>query len=437
MTRLLTRLDTKDPDFSGQLALKCQLPAEDLLTIQEDVSVILRRVRQEGDKGLLALVQTYDGLQADAVSSLSLGRDEMKAASERINKQSLEALKAAADRVRQYHERQKAAAMQSWSYQDSEGNTLGQRVRPLERVGIYVPGGKAAYPSSVIMTAIPAKVAGVTELILVSPVKPGPSADLVLAAAGLCDVDRVFTIGGAQAVGALAYGTETVPAVDKIVGPGNIYVATAKRLVYGRVGIDMFAGPSEVVIVADKSANPEWVLMDMLAQAEHDEMAQAVLISPFEDLLNRVEQLLGERLDTMNRKGIIRASLAGRGMMIKTRDLAEAVAISNSLAPEHLELAVTDPEAWLPTISKAGAIFLGQHSAEVLGDYSAGPSHVLPTGGAARFSSPLGVYDFLVQTSIIHCSARGAVKLARDAAILAREEGLQAHAFSADLRCQG
>ncbi|HFE32240.1 MAG TPA: histidinol dehydrogenase, partial [Gammaproteobacteria bacterium] len=341
------------------------------------------------------------------------------------------ALELAAERVRRYHQRQ---VQESWSYREDDGTMLGQQVTPLDRVGLYVPGGKAAYPSSVLMNAIPAKVAGVEELIMVVPTPDGEVNQLVLAAAAVCDVDRVFAVGGAQAVAALAYGTETVPQVDKVVGPGNIYVATAKRYVYGTVGIDMIAGPSEILVVCDGDTDPDWIAMDLFSQAEHDEDAQSILVSPDAGFIERVAASIEKLLPTMDREAIIRKSLGDRGALIRVRDMDEAVEVANFIAPEHLELSVADPEALVPRIKHAGAIFMGRYTAEALGDYCAGPNHVLPTSRTARFSSPLGVYDFQKRSSLIFCSEQGASELGRTASILARGEGLDAHARSAEYR---
>ena len=342
-----------------------------------------------------------------------------------------EALEYAAQRIRHFHQQQ---VQQSWQYLDDEGNLLGQKISPLERVGLYVPGGKASYPSSVLMNALPAKVAGVEEVIMVVPAPGGELSDLVLAAACIAEVDRVFTIGGAQAIAALAWGTETIPAVDKIVGPGNVYVARAKQQVFGRVGIDMVAGPSEILIICDGATDPDWVAMDLFSQAEHDENAQSLLLCPDENYLDAVQASIDRLLPSMERANIIRASLANRGAMILTRDLAEAVAVSNRLAPEHLELSVADPEALLQLVRHAGAIFMGPFTSETVGDYCAGPNHVLPTAGSARYASPLGVYDFQKRSSLIMCSERGVQELGSAAAILARGESLTAHARSAEMR---
>ncbi|WP_134621546.1 histidinol dehydrogenase, partial [Pseudomonas aeruginosa] len=375
--------------------------------------------------------QRFDGLQAASMADLILPRERLELALTRITVAQREALEVAAERVRSYHEKQKQG---SWRYTEADGTVLGQQVTPLDRAGLYVPGGKASYPSSVLMNAIPAKVAGVSEVVMVVPTPRGEINEIVLAAACIAGVDRVFTIGGAQAVAALAYGTESVPRVDKIVGPGNIYVATAKRHVFGQVGIDMIAGPSEILVVCDGQTDPDWIAMDLFSQAEHDEDAQSILVSPDAAFLDRVADSIARLLPTMERAEIIRTSLEGRGALIQVADQAQACAVANRIAPEHLELSVADPESWLPEIRHAGAIFMGRYTAEALGDYCAGPNHVLPTSGTARFSSPLGVYDFQKRSSIINCSAEGASVLGRTASVLARGESLTAHARSAEYR---
>ncbi len=352
---------------------------------------------------------------------------------QRLQTAEREALEQAARRIRVYHERQLS---QSWQYTESDGTLLGQKITALDRVGMYVPGGKASYPSSVLMNAIPAKVAGVNELIMVVPTPRGEKNDLVLAAAAISAVDRIFTIGGAQAIGALAYGTATIPKVDKIVGPGNAYVAAAKRFVFGLVGIDMVAGPSEILVICDGNIDPDWIAMDLFSQAEHDEQAQAILLCPDQDFLDAVAASITRQLEAMPRKEVIRASLEARGALIKVRDLEEACLIANRIAPEHLELSVSNPEQWIDKLKHAGAIFMGHHTCEALGDYCAGPNHVLPTSGTARFSSPLGVYDFQKRTSLIQVSPQGASTLGTIASTLARGEGLQAHAMSAEFRCK-
>jgi histidinol dehydrogenase len=422
------------PDFeAGFAALVAQMEELDA-GVEARVRDIIARVRAEGDAALLEFTRRFDRREVRSAAELEVGRARLDAALAAIPAARRRALDAAATRVRRYHEHQR---QESWRYVDEDGVVLGQQVTPLDRAGLYVPGGKAAYPSSVIMNAIPAKVAGVGELVMVVPAPDGQLNELVLAAARLCGVDRVFSIGGAQAVAALAYGTDSVPRVDKIVGPGNVYVATAKRLVFGAVGIDMIAGPSEVVVVCDGGTPADWVAMDLFAQAEHDEDARAILISPDRAFLGRVQDAIDALLPTMSRAAIIERSLARHGAFIHTPDLDSAVRLVNRLAPEHLELSVENPEALLPAIRHAGAIFLGRHAAESLGDYCAGPNHVLPTATSARFSSPLGVYDFQKRSSVIGCSAEAAARLAPLAAELARGEQLEAHALSAELRAGG
>jgi len=428
---MLQRLATVDKDFEQSFSrlLDRDTPAD--IEVETRVREIVNTVRRDGDAAVLAYTQQFDRHGAGAVTDLAIGPESMAAAASRIPAEQRMALERAAERVRGYHERQK---MDSWSYTDADGTLLGQQVTALDRVGLYVPGGKAAYPSSVLMNAIPAKVAGVAELVMVVPAPDGVMNDLVLAAAHIAGVDRGFSIGGAQAVAALAYGTSTVPKVDKIVGPGNIYVATAKRLVFGAVDIDMIAGPSEIVVVSDGSGNADWVAMDLFSQAEHDEEAQAILISSDAAFMEKVAQAIARLLPTMERRDVIAASLARRGALITVRSLDEAIALVDRIAPEHLELSLRDPLPVARRIRHAGAIFLGAYTAEVLGDYCAGPNHVLPTAGTARFSSPLGVYDFQKRTSLIMCSEKGADALARTASVLARGEGLTAHARSAEYR---
>ena len=430
-------LRTVDVDFDKNLSRLGEIPAA--LDVSNQVDAILSEVQKGGDRSVVALTNRLDGLSANALSDLEVSQDRMRAAVERLDPLVAEALTTAILRVRRYHEEQKRALgdQVDWSFEDAEGNQLGQIVRGMKRIGVYAPGGKAAYPSTVIMTVVPARVAEVGEVLLTVPAPGGVISDVLLAAASLAGVDRVFTIGGAQAIAAMAYGTETIPQVDKIVGPGNLYVATAKQRVFGVVGIDMVAGPSEVVIVADDSANADWLVMDMFAQAEHDEMAQSILISSSDTLLTEVDRRIDAQLSAMPRAEIIQNSIFSRGALIQVRDQEEAMRIVNQLAPEHLELAVANPDQALTQVSAAGAIFLGHHAGEVVGDYTAGPSHVLPTSRSARFASPLGVYDFQVRSSVVQCSARGAVDLSRDAAILAEAEGLAAHAASARLRVQG
>ncbi|MEJ2174668.1 MAG: histidinol dehydrogenase [bacterium] len=399
--------------------------------VEAAVRGIIAEVRERGDAALLEYTARLDRLEAGSVAALEIGREALAAALDSIDPAEGDALRAAAERIRRFHERQRA---ESWQFADADGTRLGQRITALERVGIYVPGGKAAYPSSVLMNAIPARVAGVAELVMVSPTPGGTRNPLVLAAAALGGVDRMFAIGGAQAVAALAYGTASVPRVDKIVGPGNAYVAAAKRQVFGQVGIDMIAGPSEILVIGDGSTPAAWVALDLFSQAEHDEIAQAILISPDAAYLDAVEGEIARLLPTLERRAVVAASLEARGALIEVRDLAEACALANRIAPEHLELSVADPKAWLPQLRNAGAIFLGRYSSEAIGDYCAGPNHVLPTAGTARFSSPLGVYDFQKRSSVIEVSRAGAASLGRLAATLARGEGLDAHARSAEAR---
>jgi len=430
----MKHLDSSAPDFLASLdALTHHAGALDE-GVDRAVADILADVRARGDAAVLAYTRKFDRLtdaHAPSVAALELSQAEMKAAFDALDGELKTALTLARDRIEAYHRRQIA---ESWRYTEPDGTQLGVKVTPLDRVGLYVPGGKAAYPSSLLMNAVPAKVAGVREVIMVVPTPDGVKNQTVLAAAHLAGVDRAFTIGGAQAVGALAFGTATVPAVDKIVGPGNAYVAAAKRRVFGIVGIDMIAGPSEILVIADDGANPDWVAMDLFSQAEHDEVAQSILLTPSDTLIAAVQESIAKLLPTMPRKDIIAASLAGRGAMVKTRSLEEACEISNRIAPEHLELSVADPEALLPHLRHAGAIFMGYGSSESLGDYVAGTNHVLPTSRSARFSSPLGVYDFQKRTSLIYASSQGAATLGRAAATLAYAEGLHAHARAAELR---
>lgn len=427
----LKRLASSAPDFAARLAALLAFEAAQDPQIDTAVAAILADVKQRGDAALLDYTKRFDRLDAGSAAELEIGRAELQRALDGLPATQRAALETAAARVRAYHERQLA---QSWSYTEEDGTRLGQQVTPLERVGIYVPGGKAAYPSSVLMNALPAKVAGVDEIIMVVPTPGGERNALVMAAAALAGVDRVFTVGGAQAVAALAYGTATIPAVDKIVGPGNAYVAAAKRRVFGMVGIDMVAGPSEILIICDGATDPDWIAMDMFSQAEHDELAQAILLSPDATFIDRVAASIERQLAGMPRYAVIRAALENRGALIQVRDLDEACAISNRIAPEHLELSLADAESWLPKIRNAGAVFIGSHTSEALGDYCAGPNHVLPTSRSARFSSPLGVYDFQKRTSVIAVSPRGAQSLGAVAAELARGEGLTAHAQSAEYR---
>ncbi|EML5400881.1 histidinol dehydrogenase [Pseudomonas aeruginosa] len=427
----IRRLNAADPDFGRHLdhLLSWESVSDD--SVNQRVLDIIAAVRSRGDAAVVEFTQRFDGLQAASMADLILPRERLELALTRITVAQREALEVAAERVRSYHEKQKQG---SWRYTEADGTVLGQQVTPLDRAGLYVPGGKASYPSSVLMNAIPAKVAGVSEVVMVVPTPRGEINEIVLAAACIAGVDRVFTIGGAQAVAALAYGTESVPRVDKIVGPGNIYVATAKRHVFGQVGIDMIAGPSEILVVCDGQTDPDWIAMDLFSQAEHDEDAQSILVSPDAAFLDRVADSIARLLPTMERAEIIRTSLEGRGALIQVADQAQACAVANRIAPEHLELSVADPESWLPEIRHAGAIFMGRYTAEALGDYCAGPNHVLPTSGTARFSSPLGVYDFQKRSSIINCSAEDASVLGRTASVLARGESLTAHARSAEYR---
>jgi histidinol dehydrogenase len=424
----ITRLDSADAAFEACLAQLLDRAPEADAQLGAQVADIIAAVRARGDASLLEYTNRFDRRSLTAAAELEVPKAQREAAWNSLPPDLREALHAAAVRIRAYAGRQK---LEGWEYQDALGNALGQRVTAIDRVGIYVPGGKAAYPSSVLMNAIPAKVAGVGEIVMVVPAPQGELNPVVLGAAHLAGVDRVFTIGGAQAVAALAYGTAAVPAVDKIVGPGNAYVAAAKRLVFGRVGIDSIAGPSEIVVVCDGQTDPRWIAMDLFSQAEHDEQAQSILISPDRGFLQRVEAAMIERLAGLPRAEIVRASLAGRGALIAVRDLDEAIALSNRIAPEHLELSVAEPRLWLEKVRHAGAVFLGRHTPEAFGDYCAGPNHVLPTSRAARFSNPLGVYEFQKRSSLIECSPQGARQLAAIAGRLADAEGLQAHAASA------
>jgi len=425
------RLDTGFPGYDAALEELIAFEAAQDAGVDAAVATIVDAVRERGDAAVLQYTKRFDKLAANSVAELEIHAGELRAAHDAIGAAERDALAAAAKRIRAFHEHQRA---ESWSFRDADGNELGQRVTPLDSVGIYVPGGKAAYPSSVLMNALPAKVAGVREIVMMVPAPGGVRNPLVLAAAHLAGVSRVFTVGGAQAIAALAYGTDTIPMVDKICGPGNAYVAAAKRRVFGAVGIDMVAGASEIMIIADSTADPDWVVLDLFSQAEHDELAQALLLSPDAALLDAVEVALHKRLQDMPRASIIAASFAQRGALIRTRDLAEACVIANRVAPEHLELAVADPDALLPQLRHAGAIFMGHNACEALGDYCAGPNHVLPTGRTARFSSPLGVYDFQKRSSIIRVSQAGARVLGGIASTLARGEGLTAHALSAEAR---
>ena len=417
----IRRLNAADADFARHLDHLLSWESVSDEGVNQRVLEIIQAVRERGDAALVELTQRFDGLEAASMADLILPRERLELALERISPEQRRALEVAAERVRVYHERQK---QDSWSYTEADGTVLGQKVTPLDRAGLYVPGGKASYPSSVLMNAIPAKVAGVPEVVMVVPTPRGEINELVLAAACIAGVDRVFTIGGAQAVAALAYGTESVPPVDKIVGPGNIYVATAKRHVFGKVGIDMIAGPSEILVVCDGQTDPDWIAMDLFSQAEHDEDAQSILVSPDVAFLDRVAESIQRLLPSLERADIARTSIEGRGALILVADMQQAMEVANRIAPEHLELSVENPEQYLDQIRHAGAIFMGRYTAEALGDYCAGPNHVLPTSGTARFSSPLGVYDFQKRSSIIHCSAEGASELGKVASVLARGESL-------------
>lgn len=427
----IRRFSSTDSDFDSKLKTLLAFESAQDDSIDIVVADILRDVKKNGDAAVLAYTNRFDKTNATSIASLEISQDDLQAALNGLPSVQRDALKAAAERVRAYHEKQRIS---SWHYEDAEGTLLGQQVTALDRVGLYVPGGKAAYPSSVLMNAIPAKVAGVAELIMVVPTPNGEKNALVLAAAAIAGVDRVFCIGGAQAVGALAYGTETVPQVDKIVGPGNAYVAAAKRRVFGVVGIDMVAGPSEILVICDGKTNPDWVAMDLFSQAEHDELAQAILLCPDAEFLDAVSVSINKLVETMPRKDIITTSFQDRGALILVKDLAEAAEISNYIAPEHLELSMDEPLAFSQKIKHAGAIFMGRNTCEALGDYCAGPNHVLPTSRTARFSSPLGVYDFQKRSSLILVSEKGAQTLGKIASTLAHGEGLQAHAKSAEYR---
>ena len=424
-------LNTRDSGFQQALTALLAFETAQDPAVDTAVANIIADVQTRGDAALLDYTTRFDRFVPASAAALELTAAELKAAFDRIPDATRTALEAAAERVRRYHEHQK---MQSWSYTEADGTLLGQQVTPLDRVGIYVPGGKAAYPSSVLMNALPAKVAGVAEIIMVVPTPGGERNDIVLAGAHVAGVNRVFTVGGAQAVAALAYGTQTIPAVDKITGPGNAYVAAAKRRVFGVVGIDMVAGPSEILVICDGTTPPDWVAMDMFSQAEHDEIAQAILLCPDADYLRQVQASIDRLLPTQPRRDIIAASLGNRGALIQVADLDEACELANFIAPEHLELSIATPRDYLPKLKHAGAIFMGRFASESLGDYCAGPNHVLPTSRTARFASPLGVYDFQKRTSLIEVSAEGAQTLGRIASILAHGEGLTAHARSAELR---
>jgi histidinol dehydrogenase len=427
----IRRLDAAAPDFWTDLERLLAWEEEAADQVQQTVRAILGRVRREGDRALVEYTQQFDRLRVERAADLEVPRQRLEQALAALPENRRQALSQAAQRIRAYHQHQR---QDSWSYRDDLGNLLGQQVVALDRVGVYVPGGKAAYPSSVLMNVIPAKVAGVPEVIMVVPTPAGEVNELVLAAAAMAGVDQVFTVGGAQAVAALAYGTDTVPRVDKVVGPGNIYVATAKRLVYGTVGIDMIAGPSEILVVCDGKTEPDWIAMDLFSQAEHDEDAQAILVCPLPAFLDRVAEAMARLLPGMSRAPIIEQALLSRGALVQVRDLDQAVEVVNFVAPEHLELSVADPQALAARVRHAGAIFLGRYTAEAMGDYCAGPNHVLPTARSARFSSPLGVYDFQKRSSLIECSPEGAAPLGQIASVLAEGEGLTAHARSAEYR---
>jgi histidinol dehydrogenase len=429
----IARLSTAQRDFGERLKALTAFDSTLDKEVAARVGEILADVRARGDAAVLQNTEKYDGVSATRMSDLELPRTSLKQALAGLDRTQRDALRQASARIRKYHEKQLA---RSWQYTEADGTTLGQRVTPLDSVGLYVPGGKAAYPSSVLMNAIPAKIAGVRELIMCVPTPHGERNALVLAAAAVAGVDRVFTIGGAQAVAALAYGTQTIPQVDKIVGPGNAYVVEAKRQVFGTVGIDMISGPTEILVICDGTTDPDWIAMDLFSQAEHHETSQAILISPDRAFIDSVERSIARLLEGMPRRDIIEASLRRRGALIEVRNLAEACEIANRVAPEHLELSVAEPKKWLAKIRHAGAIFLGRYASEALGDYCAGPNHVLPTSRTARFSSPLGVYDFQKRSSVIAVSRKGAWKLGQLAATLARGEGFQAHALSAELRLQ-
>ena len=427
----IKRLDASEAGFLPALD---QLIAWDMVSdsaVESTVTEILQQVRSRGDAALVEYSNRFDRRDCSSIDDFCLQADQLQQALQSIDSETRSALEIAAERIRDYHSHQ---LQQSWQYQEADGTMLGQQLTALERVGIYVPGGKASYPSSVLMNCIPARVAGVEEVIMMVPAPDNELSPIVLAAAAIAGVDKVFTIGGAQAIAALAFGTQTLPRVDKIVGPGNIYVATAKRMVFGRVGLDMVAGPSEILIVCDGETDPDWIAMDLFSQAEHDENAQSILIAWDASYLDAVYQSIEKLLPEMERRAIISESLANRGALIKVADQSQAVSVCNHIAPEHLELSVADPQAWLPKIRHAGAIFMGRHSAEALGDYCAGPNHVLPTSATSRFSSPLGVYDFQKRSSLIFCSEQGASDLGRVASVLGRGESLTAHARSAECR---
>ncbi|MGB2065486.1 histidinol dehydrogenase [Marinomonas gallaica] len=427
----IRQFSSKDANFRKDLEQLLSWESVSDTRVQKSVEEIVNRVRLEGDAALIELTNKFDRRSVSSAAELVIEADELAQAAERVDSKIVDALKQAAERVKSYHERQ---VQPSWQYEEADGTILGQQITPLDRVGVYVPGGKAAYPSSVLMNVMPAKVAGVGEIVMVVPTPDSEVNDIVLTAAHVAGVDRVITVGGAQAVAALAYGTETVPKVDKIVGPGNIYVATAKRMVFGAVGIDMIAGPSEILVVSDGESNPDWIAMDLFSQAEHDEDAQSILISTDAAFIEKVKASMERQIDDMSRQEIIKTSLEGRGALIHVESMEEAVEVANIVAAEHLELSIANPEEWVGKIRHAGAIFMGRYTPEALGDYCAGPNHVLPTSGTARFSSPLGVYDFQKRSSIIFCSHEGASEMAKIASPLARGESLEAHALSAEFR---
>lgn len=427
----ITRLDSTDTGFDSALERLFAFENAQDESVDQTVAAILADVKQRGDEAVLDYTRRFDRSSVTSITALELPQDHLQQILQDLPAVQRIALEQAAARIRTYHEKQ---ITQSWQYNDHDGTLLGQKITPLDSVGLYVPGGKASYPSSVLMNAIPARVAGVGKLVMVTPAPDGEINHLVLAAAAICQADRVFTIGGAQAIGALAYGTRTIPQVDKIVGPGNAYVAAAKRRVFGVVGIDMVAGPSEILVICDGNTHPDWIAMDMFSQAEHDELAQAVLLSPDPAFIDKVAASIDRQLGNLPRHAVIRTSLKNRGALIRVRDLDEACVIANRIAPEHLELSVAEPEKWLDKIRHAGAIFMGRYTSEALGDYCAGPNHVLPTSRTARFSSPLGVYDFQKRSSLIQVSKQGAASLGEIASTLANGEGLQAHALAAEYR---
>lgn len=427
----IQRINFNDYDFWQTLEAALAWDESSDKQVNKTVEDIIETVRKRGDAAIVEYTNKFDGMTVSDFQELEISKERLQAALNNIPAEQRQSLEHASQRVRDYHQHQK---QENWSYTEADGTLLGQQVTPLDRVGLYVPGGKAAYPSSVLMNAIPAKVAGVEELIMVVPTPKGEVNELVLAAAAICDVDRVFAIGGAQAVAALAFGSETVPQVDKIVGPGNIYVATAKRMVFGHVGIDMIAGPSEILVVCDGKTDPDWIAMDLFSQAEHDEDAQSILVCPDANYIDEVTKSINKLISTMERESILKKSLANRGLLVDVSSMEQAIEVANFIAPEHLELSIDDPEIVAKQIRHAGAIFMGRYTAEVLGDYCAGPNHVLPTSRTARFSSPLGVYDFQKRSSLIMCSAEGANRLGKTASILARGEGLTAHARSAEYR---